>query len=80
MRQITRWAPDTCTCVIQYEWDDATNPDDQVHTVYNILSACPLHTGTPDEIFQACLATNQAKNDPPGVTKQAISFISNLFS
>lgn len=80
MIQTTRWTPDTCDCVIEYQWDDAVDPSVRVHTVYNILSACSDHPGTPDETFQQALADNQAKNNPPSLVSQATSFVSNLFS
>ncbi len=80
MRQITRWSPDTCSCVIEYEWDDAVDPSVRIHTVYNILSACHGHPGTPDQTFKAAIAANQAKNNPPTLVSQAASFISSLFS
>lgn len=27
----TRWEPDTCDCVVEYDWDDAVSQDTRVH-------------------------------------------------
>lgn len=43
-RQRTRWRPDTCSCSIEYEWDDGDSPDSRVHTVVAVVP-CSDHAG-----------------------------------
>lgn len=62
MIQITRWSPDTCKCILEYQWDDVIPEDEREHTVYNIVSACSEHTGTPQNIFEEVVELNQAFN------------------
>jgi hypothetical protein len=44
----TKWSPDTCDCVIEYEWDTEVPQDERTHTVSNIVKKCKFHTETPD--------------------------------
>lgn len=62
MIQTTTWYPDTCDCVIQYEWDSNVPEDKRSHKVSNILSACKCHSGEPADIFTSVLDENQLKN------------------
>lgn len=55
----TRWRPDTCECVIEYQWNDQDDPI--VHTVSNVIN-CAYHSGTISEIFAAVTLENQEKN------------------
>lgn len=32
MLQVTHWSPDTCRCIIGYQWDDSISEDLRVHT------------------------------------------------
>lgn len=52
MKRITQWQPDTCDCVLLYEWDDEVDAEQRVHT--------PVHSFTrPDNtVFTAtaCVA------------------------
>ena len=41
---LNRWSPDTCGCVIEYEWDDSVPDDQRVHTSVNIIKLCDKHT------------------------------------
>lgn len=62
MKHITRWSPDTCGCVIEYEWDDTEEP--RVHRVKNIIRQCPLHKTLeiPEDVFDAIVNDNRTKN------------------
>lgn len=80
MIQTTRWYPDTCSCVIEYQWDDTVDPAARTHTVSNVLSACKGHPGTPQQTFSAALATNQAKNIPQTLLGNIGTTLGNLFS
>lgn len=31
MKRITTWSPDTCNCVIEYEWDDTEDQNTRKH-------------------------------------------------
>lgn len=64
MIQITRWSPDTCKCILEYQWDDQIPEEEREHTVYNVVSTCPEHAGsTPVEVFENVLELNQAFNE-----------------
>ena len=61
---ITRWSPDTCGCVIDFEWDRDLLATSRVHTGKNIVKDCPDHSGlkTPTAFYDAILDENQRKN------------------
>lgn len=42
-RQITRWSPDTCGCVVEYEWDDAVAQNARTHSIANVVQRCARH-------------------------------------
>lgn len=62
--QVTRWSPDTCDCVIDYEWDKDLDASVRVHTGKNIIKDCPDHSdlGNPQDFYNAILDENQRKN------------------
>ena len=64
MLKITHWRPDTCSCELEYSWDDTQNEDIRVHTIANILKVCPAHAGEVDKIqhYAKVLGENQRKN------------------
>lgn len=43
--QTTTWHPDTCACIIEYQWDDSVPDAARVHTPSRIVSQCPFHAG-----------------------------------
>jgi hypothetical protein len=43
--QTTRWSPDTCSCVIEYQWDDSVDSTLRVHTASKTIAQCPQHAG-----------------------------------
>jgi hypothetical protein len=52
---VTRWSPDTCECVIEYN-DDGT--------LSNVVKACDAHKGDNDEVvFQNVKEENPRKNN-----------------
>lgn len=75
MIQTTTWYPDTCDCIIQYQWDDKIVEDKRTHNVYNILSTCKFHQGKPDQVFSTVLAENQVKNKAVGIVADQIQDI-----
>jgi hypothetical protein len=64
MKQITRWGPDTCECVIEYEWDDAVPDSQRTHTISKIVSKCSAHSKLSDgeTHFLNVLDENTTKN------------------
>lgn len=64
MIQTTRWSPDTCKCVIEYVWDDATDESKRTHTVSEIVSRCPEHPhANINAVYNAVVAENRGKNE-----------------
>ena len=62
----TRWSPDTCGCVVEYEWDDALPEEERVHTAGNIVNRCPAHSANHfsdnTDHYSTVLEENQRKN------------------
>ena len=50
MKKITRWSPDTCDCVLEYEWDNELSGADRVHTPTNIVKYCEAHSLVRDKV------------------------------
>lgn len=44
-KQLTRWRPDTCACVVDFEWDDA---DAEPIPVPKVIEPCPEHPTSGD--------------------------------
>lgn len=62
MKKITRWSPDTCGCVIDYEWDTDVPAEERVHTTVHTVQ-CEHHKGVSHKECHAfVLAENQKKN------------------
>lgn len=72
-KQITRWTPDTCDCVIDLEWDDEVPAEERVHTVSKVVKK-PEHfkSATDKQIFETVLAENQSKNRVIGQLKKEL--------
>ncbi len=64
MKNITRWSPDTCGCVLEYEWDTEASNDDREHTFVSMVKVCPDHEGLDkDHIhYGHVVAENTTKN------------------
>jgi hypothetical protein len=43
MMHVNRWSPDTCDCVFDYQWDDSVPAEQRVHTIKDVVHACPDH-------------------------------------
>lgn len=39
----TRWTPDTCSCIIEYTWDDSIAETSRVHNLDKVVTRCPEH-------------------------------------
>jgi len=59
----TTWHPDTCVCVLVYQWDDAEPDETRVHTFIRAAQTCPLHEGLSlQELVDTVLVANRLKN------------------
>jgi len=63
MIHVTRWHPDTCSCVIDFEWDDTDPPTDRSHTFKQAVFLCPDHVGLKGPpLLDVVLEENTRKN------------------
>lgn len=61
--QITRWSPDTCTCIVEYSWDDTVKQEDRTHTLHRIATRCIDHGSLDDDATYAAITEeNPRKN------------------
>ncbi len=59
----TRWSPDTCSCVLEYEWDDAINENERTHKFSGAVHVCEHHkTLVGAEVYDKVLSENTQKN------------------
>lgn len=60
----TRWSPDTCDCVIEYDWDADLPAEARVHTPSRVVNRCPAHQAQADAaaVFTTLLDENPRKN------------------
>lgn len=60
----TRWTPDTCGCVLEFNWDDAIPEALRIHTFARSLRVCAAHEAVRDRDthFAAISAENRTKN------------------
>ena len=63
MKQITRWRPDTCKCVIDFRWDDQMKERERIHSLDKVIEKCETHIHLSDvELFSELFEENQNKN------------------
>lgn len=72
MMQVNQWQPDTCDCIINYQWDDTLSDADRVHTVKEVIRRCKFHQ-TLDDVthYDTVLEENTRKNRAIGAIKEA---------
>ena len=62
----TRWRPDTCDCILEYEWDDSLPNDQIVITYKNTVSQCSFHANlngnNKKDTYDAVNEENKRKN------------------
>lgn len=64
----TRWKPDTCGCVFEYDWDADLPESERVHTLSNIVKGCGSHADHSGSAkMEAVLEENQRKNQSFGI-------------
>lgn len=63
MKRITQWRPDTCSCIIDYEWDDLEPQETRQHIISAVHQKCEAHADLdPGEVFSVVTDENQMKN------------------
>lgn len=62
--QTTRWSPDTCDCIIEYQWDDTELADTRTHTLGNYIRKCVAHASLASDTtrYQTVTEENPRKN------------------
>lgn len=61
--QLTKWSPDTCSCIIIYEWDKDLEPPERTHIIKEIVHACEAHEILSDpDIWTYVFRENTRKN------------------
>ena len=71
MKQVTRWSPDSCGCVLEYEWDDAVPATARTHTFKTVVKKCSSHSALTDkDIYNQVLSENTRKNKVFGIAQQ----------
>jgi hypothetical protein len=71
---MTIWHPDTCGCVLEYEWDDSKTPAS--YSQHGVVRKCTEHTTVPDnELFKIVLDENQRKNNVLSIAKEILPSI-----
>jgi hypothetical protein len=59
-----RWNPDTCSCVLEYSWDDTQDLNTQTFPVSNIINTCSNHSTLTNagDIYTSIKDENTRKN------------------
>lgn len=69
----TRWRPDTCGCVIDYEWNDDVDENARQHTFARVLSRCAAHTSGPAaQVWAVVTEENTRKNRALARTQEIV--------
>lgn len=77
--QTTQFSPDTCSCVVEYEWDDAVPVELRTHRVSRIVSRDARHAAlvVADAHYAQILGENQRKNRAIGHAVEAFPALLN---
>lgn len=68
---INSWKPDTCGCIIHYQWDDSVPQQDIVTELFAIERVCEAHLALASVKSQPELLS-KAKDDKHNILTQAI--------
>ena len=70
----TRWSPDTCECVLEYEWDDEEPEDKRGHNFAETISACSVHDDKKNKAahLTAVIGENRRKNEAVAAAVKAL--------
>jgi len=59
--KVTRWSPDTCDCIFEYEWDDTQATI--THSFKKAIHLCNHHKAlVADKAYDVVLSENTRKN------------------
>lgn len=71
MLKTTRWSPDTCDCVLEYEWDDSLPENQRTHSFKGTVRLCEHHKSlAADKACSAAVSENTRKNIAFGETQK----------
>ncbi|MBA7697332.1 hypothetical protein ES703_105997 [subsurface metagenome] len=63
MLQVTRWSPDTCGCILEYEWDDTLEASARTHSFKKAVKLCEHHKALLGaKAFDQVMSENTRKN------------------
>lgn len=76
MLRTTRWSPDTCGCILEFEWDDAQDENTRVHSYKKVVKLCAEHDklgfkDKPD--YDQVMSENTRKNTVWGMVKTQLN-------
>jgi hypothetical protein len=71
----TRWSPDTCQCVVEYEWDRTQAEDVRVHTYTGHVQVCSIHQAVAAGLarYTTVMGENQNKNKAIGLAGSVVA-------
>lgn len=78
MLKTTRWSPDTCGCVLEYEWDNALEGSARVHSFKRVVKLCSEHERLGFQgkaAYDQVMSENKGKNRAWGLIKQELNLI-----
>jgi len=60
----TRYSPDTCDCVLEYDWDSTKPESSRTHTLNRFVKVCSFHQvlATDTDRWNAVFEENPRKN------------------
>ena len=63
MLQVTRWSPDTCGCILEYEWDDTLDENARTHSFKKAVKLCEHHKALgANKAYEQVMSENTRKN------------------
>ncbi|GAJ01272.1 unnamed protein product, partial [marine sediment metagenome] len=63
MIRVTRWSPDTCGCILEYEWDDAQDENTRTHSFKKAVKLCEHHKAlAASGAYNQVMSENTRKN------------------
>jgi len=72
MKRVTRWSPDTCGCILEYEWDDAEEETARVLSYKRTIKICPEHSALAGKpLYDQVVSENTRKNITFGEIQKA---------
>jgi len=67
MLHTTRWRPDTCACVFEYQWDDEQSDEEREHSLASVVHCCAEHSDDGQVLFEKVKQENIGKNEALGL-------------